>query len=137
MTKIEEIKLWRSTYVGTAPECEHGVFTDNSSGRVYAGKIAYGFGVAKRCACVGVVTQTNGTTWFVECDADGRSHGYKLDCWADGHAGYYRYEHGSQEEYAILDADGTCYYNNQVCRADYAPFVSLQAKVLAIKARPH
>jgi hypothetical protein len=117
------------TFVGTA-EGDHGVFT--RSGRVYAGKIAYG------CACVGVLTDTSGDTWFVECDADGKEHGRRLDCRANGHTEYRLFKHGFSLglEWAVLYADGTCTYNGEACPADYAPFVALQAKVVPIKARP-
>ncbi len=126
MTKI---KFWGYTYVGTA-EGDHGVFT-RSGGRVYAGQIADGF------ACVGVATGTTGATWFVECDADGEVHGRLLVCFADtGDTWYRRCEHGNYKEDADLSADGTCEYNGKACRADYAPFVALQAMVVPIKARP-
>ncbi len=126
---MTEIKFWGCTYVGTA-EGDHGVFTDNSDGDVFAGQIANDF------ACVGVVTRTDGCTFFVECDADGKRHGRVLDCTPNGDTWYSRYEHGSRKEYAILYANGTCRYNGKACRADYAPFVALQAMVVPIKARP-
>ncbi len=126
---MTEIKFWGFTYVGTA-EGAHGVFTA-SNGTVFAGQIAGDF------ARVGVATWTDGSTSFVECDADGREHGRWLACYADGDTGYGRYEHGSQKEEAVLYADGTCRYNGKACRADYAPFVALQAMVVPIKARPH
>jgi hypothetical protein len=125
---MTEIKFWGSKYVGTA-EGDHGVFT-NSKGTVYAGEIAGGY------PCVGVATDTEGSTEYVECDANGKSHGRYLDCDARGDTVYYRYEHGSEKESAILRADGRCEYNWEACRADYAPFVALQAKVVPIKARP-
>jgi hypothetical protein len=123
------INAFGSTYRGTA-EGDHGVFT-NSIGRVYAGQIAGDF------ARVGVFTWTDGSTCFVECDADGKRHGRNLTCWTDGDTWYYLYEHGSLKEQAVLCADGTCTYDNKDCRADFAPFVALRAKVLPIKARPH
>ena len=50
------------------------------------------------------------------------------------------WEHGREKERAVLRlslrADGTCEYNGKACRADYAPFVALQALVVPIKARP-
>ncbi len=70
---------------------------------------------------------------------------------------YFRYEHGWPKDRAVLRADGTCTYTGSVatavvngvfsavtwglydgeaCRADYAPFVALQATVVPIKARP-
>jgi hypothetical protein len=125
---MTEIKFRGRTYRGTA-EGDHGVFTNNS-GEVFQGRIAYG------SACVGVATRPNGATWFVECDADGKPHGRDLDCFAGGDTVYGLWEHGSYKEYAVLRADGTCSYNGKACRADYAPFVALQAKGLAIKARP-
>ncbi len=125
MTKIN---AFGGTLVGTA-EGDHGVFT-NSDGRVFAGQIAGDF------ARVGVHTWTNGTTDFVECDADGNVHGRVLGCSADGDTGYRRWEHGSRKEHAVLYADGTCEYNGTACRADYAPFVALKAMVAPIKARP-
>ncbi len=128
---MTEIKFWGSTYVGTA-EGDHGVFT-TSGGTVFAGQIAGDF------ACVGVATWTDGHTIFVECDADGWSHGRELHCYANGNTRYYRCEHGSWKdckEYADLYADGTCAYNGNPCRADYAPFVALRAMVVPIKARP-
>jgi hypothetical protein len=125
---MTEIKFWGYTYVGTA-EGDHGVFT-RSDGAVYAGEIADG------SARVGVRTYTNGTTTFVECDADGKAHGRWLRCNAGGGTRYYRYEHGSEKEYAVLLANGTCEYNGKACRADFAPFVALRAKVVPIKARP-
>ena len=126
---MTEIKFWGSTYVGTA-EGDHGVFTDNSGGRVFAGQVAGDY------PCVGVLTFTNGTTWFAECDADGEPHGRWLGCYAGGDTWYYRFEHGSIKEHAVLYADGTCTYNGKACRADYAPFAALRAKVVPIKARP-
>jgi hypothetical protein len=125
MTKI---KFNRWTFVGTA-EGDHGVFT-HSGGDVFAGQIAGG------SARVGVATGTNGSTVFVECDADGKSHGRWLGCNAGGFTRYRRCEHGSQKESAFLYADGTCEYNGEACRADYAPFAALQAMVVPIKARP-
>jgi hypothetical protein len=125
---MTEIKLWYSTWCGTA-EGDHGVFT-RSDGTVYEGKIADGF------ACVGVATWTNGNTHFVECDADGKEHGRWLGCTALGYTVYRLYEHGSRKEHAVLCADGTCEYDSKACRADFAPFVALQAMVVPIKARP-
>ena len=126
---MTEIKFRGGTYVGTA-EGDHGVFTDNRDGRVYAGQIARG------SARVGVLTSTSGTTSFAECDADGQFHGRGLECTAAGRTVYYRCEHGSVKERAVLYADGTCAYNGKACRADFAPFLALQATVLPIKARP-
>jgi hypothetical protein len=125
---MTEIKFGGSTYVGTA-EGDHGVFT-GSDGTVYAGQIA------GRYPRVGVRTLTNGTTFFVECDADGEVHGRWLGCIAGGNTEYIRWEHGSWKEVAVLRADGTCVYDGKACRADYAPFVALQAMVVPIKARP-
>jgi hypothetical protein len=59
-----------------------------------------------------------------------------LDCYAGGDTVYRRFEHGSLKEHAVLYANGTCKYDIKACRADYAPFVALRAKVLPIKARP-
>jgi hypothetical protein len=125
---MTEINAFGCTYRGTA-EGDHGVFTD-SDGNVYAGQIA------GDSACVGVHTWTDGTTFFVECDADGEPHGRELYCDADGDTGYNRCEHGSLKESARLCADGTCRYDGEACRADYAPFVALRATVVPIKARP-
>ncbi len=125
---MTEIKFWRRTYVGTA-EGDHGVFTD-SDGTVFAGQIA------KRAARVGVLTETDGTTHFAECDADGWPQGRVLRCIAGGNTWYSRFEDGSRKEYAVLRADGRCEYNGKDCRADYVPFVALQAMVVPIKARP-
>jgi hypothetical protein len=126
---MTEINAFGTTYVGTA-EGDHGVFTDSSDGDVYEGQIAGG------SACVGVATRTDGTTYFAECDADGKVHGRWLYCYAGGHTRYRLCEHGSRKEHAALFANGTCVYNDKACRADYAPFVALQAMVLPIKARP-
>jgi hypothetical protein len=125
---MTEIKFDGSTYRGTA-EGDHGVFT-HSGGAVFAGQIA------GDCARVGVLTWTGGDTSFVECDADGKRHGRVLRCLAGGNTWYGRWEHGSDKEYALLYANGTCTYNGNPCRADYAPFVALQAMVVPIKARP-
>ena len=125
---MTEIKFDGSTFRGTA-EGDHGVFT-SSNGTVYAGQIARG------AACVGVLTWTDGTTAFVECDADGIVHGRVLACVADGNTEYRRWEHGWQKEEAVLYADGTCYYDGEACTADYAPFAALRAMVVPIKARP-
>jgi hypothetical protein len=122
------IKFCGHTYRGTA-EGDHGVFT-HGDGTVFAGQIADGF------PCVGVLTNTTGATFFVECDADGKEHGRELVCTAGGDTVYSLYEHGRNKEYARLHADGTCAYNGKACRADYAPFVALQAMVVPIKARP-
>jgi hypothetical protein len=118
-----------ATYRGTA-EGEYGVFTDPSDGDVFTGSHANG------CARVGVHTWTSGTE-FVECDADGKSHGRNLTCTAAGDTWYRLCEHGESKEHAALRADGTCYYDGKFCSADFAPFVQLTAKVLPIKARPH
>ena len=128
--EMAAINAFGSTYRGTA-EGGYGVFTDPSDGHVFAGSHADG------CPCVGVDTDTDGNTAFVECDADGKRHGRNLTCWTDGDTWYYLYEHGSLKEEAVLCADGTCTYDNKDCRADFAPFVALRAKVLPIKARPH
>jgi hypothetical protein len=127
--RMTEIKFCGSTFVGTA-EGDHGVFTNNINGNVFAGSIAGGY------PCVGVYMWPDGTTAFVECDADGNFHGRVLDCFAGGATRYFRYEHGSEKEHAVLYANGTCKYDIKACRADYAPFVALRAKVLPIKARP-
>ncbi len=66
----------------------------------------------------------------------GSSTGVALVCTAGGDTRYYLYEHGRTKEQAVLYANGTCEYDGETCRADYAPFVQLQAKVLPIKARP-
>jgi hypothetical protein len=125
---MTEIKYYGFTYRGTA-EGDHGVFT-KSDGDVYAGQIAGDY------PCVGVVTRTTGTTAFVECDADGKGHGRELVCIAGGHTEYRRFEHGSIKERALLRANGTCEYDGEACRADFAPFAALKTKVLPIKARP-
>jgi hypothetical protein len=125
-----KIKFRGSTYRGTA-EGDHGVFTDSSNGTVYAGSIADG------SACVGVHTWPSGYTDFFECDADGMEHGRVLTCPAAGDTRYFLFEHGSHKEHGGLLPDGTCLYNGKACRADFAPFVQLQAKVLPIEARPH
>ena len=81
----------------------------------------------------------NGSTWFAEFDADGKPHGRELECIADGDTVYRLVEHGSEKEEARCRADGLlvrCAYNGEACRADFAPFVALQAKVVPIKARP-
>jgi hypothetical protein len=124
---MTEIEFGWSTFRGTA-EGDHGVFTD-SFGAVYAGQIAGDH------ACVGVATLTDGDTWFVECDADGKVHGRWLGCFAGGDTHYRQCEHGSGKERAVLYADGTCEYDGKDCRADYLPFVALQAMVVPIKAR--
>ena len=127
MTEI--IKYSGYTYIGTA-EDDHGLFT-HKYGTVYAGKVVRG------CASVGVVTYTSGTTWYVECDADGKHHGRYLYCIADGDTVYRLWEHGMPKERALLYAEGTCTYDGEPCSADFPPFVALPAKVLPIKARPH
>jgi hypothetical protein len=127
---MTEIKFRAGTYVGTA-EGDHGVFTNSKYGTVYAGQIVHGR------ACVGVATQTDGTTFFAECGASGEPHGRYLRCTAGGTTEYLLMEHGRFKEHAVLYADGTCEYDGEACRADYAPFVKLKAKVLPIKARPH
>ncbi len=125
---MTEIKFLGDTYRGTA-EGDHGVFTD-SDGDVYAGQIVGDY------PCVGVHTWTDGTTSFVECDADGEEHGREMVCTAGGDTEYYLCEHGDEKEHAALRANGTCAYNGEACRADFAPFVALKAMVLPIKARP-
>ncbi len=127
-------------------EGEYGVFTDPENGEVFEGSHENGY------ACVGVGTTTDGTTRFVECDADGWSHGRELVCCAGGNTEYSLYEHGKYKELAILCTDeelirlradhgyGLIYYNGETRVEDYAPlkrpFVALKAKVLPIKARP-
>ncbi len=59
-----------------------------------------------------------------------------MECYAGGHTVYRLFEHGSEKERADLRNDGTCAYNGKACRADFAPFVALQAMVVPIKARP-
>jgi hypothetical protein len=112
-----------------AADGDYGVFTDPNDGTVFAGSHANG------SARVGVGTATNGSTHFVECDADGKEHGRVLVCLADGYTGCFLYEHGNSKEQAALYADGTCMYNGEDCSADFPPFAELKAKVLPIKAR--
>ena len=118
-----------STYHGLADDY-YGVFTRSKDGAVFGGSHASG------SARVGVVTATDGSTSFVECDADGKFDGRYLDCYADGDTEYGLCEHGNLKEQAVMFADGTCEYNTKVCSADFPPFVKLKAKVLPIKARP-
>ena len=128
MGNVSSIHFCGRTYDGPV-EGEYGVFT-KSDGAVFAGSFANG------CARFGVDTETDGTTGFVECDADGNVHGRVLACAAAGDTYYSLCEHGNVKEEAILRADGTCTYNGKACRADFAPFVALQAMVVPIKARP-
>ena len=65
-----------------------------------------------------------------------RKGALRMRLWRMRRAFYRRWEHGSIKEYAYLRADGTCEYDYKACRADYAPFVALQAMVVPIKARP-
>jgi hypothetical protein len=129
------------TFGGTAAG-DHGVF-ENNDGEVYAGKIAsedgevYAGEIDDGNASVGVHTRTNGDTYYAECDKRGVFHGRQLVGAADGDTYYLLYDRGSRKEYAVLSAGGTCEYEGKACRADYAPFVKLKAKVLPIKARPH
>ncbi len=124
------IKFVGGTYRGTA-EGDHGVFTDNSDGSVYAGKIAYD------AACVGVNTATDGTKNFVEFDANGAVHGRELDCNANGDTWYGLYDHGSCYEKAALRADGTCEYNGKACSADFAPSCSCRRRPCRSRRVPH
>ncbi len=126
----DTINLFGCTYRGAA-EGDYGVFTYPETGTVFAGSHANGY------ARVGVGTKINGTTFFVECDADGKADGRVLDCSDNGYTVYSLCEHGKNKEYAVLRADGTCTYSHKKHSAKYAPFVKLKAKVLPIKARPH
>jgi hypothetical protein len=127
---MASIQFWGSPYDGTA-DGEYGVFT-SSCGRVFVFEGSH----ANGCARVGVHTTTNGTTYFAECDADGQEDGRYLYCFVNGETQYILREHGNIKEHALLEADGTCWYDGKACSADYAPFVQLQAKVEPIKARP-
>jgi hypothetical protein len=126
--------MWSIRYRGSTldgpADGRYGVFTEPSDGTVFAGSHA------NRFARVGVRTRTDGTTFFVECDADGMLDGRFSGCDANGDTWYSLYEHGKPKQKAVLCADGTCAYNGEVCTADFPPFVKLKAKVLPIKVHP-
>jgi hypothetical protein len=120
----------RDTYHGIGV-FGRGVFTnDKVGGRTYAGQMRNGH------ACgLGVLTWSDGSKGYAEHGPDGQCDGRYLVRWADGDTWYSLFERGEEKDSADLSADGTCEYNGESCRADYPPFVALQAKVLPIKAR--
>ena len=123
------IQAFGFTYHGPA-DGEYGVFTDPKTGAVFAGSHVKG------SACIGVSTETDGYTSFVECDPDGQADGRELVCLADGDTHYHICEHGDPKKHGGRRADGTCAYDGKKCSADFPPLVELRAKVLPIKARP-
>jgi hypothetical protein len=129
LAKMSSIQFNGATFKGPADD-DFGDFSNPDDGRVFAGSHANG------SARFGVCTWADGNKFFVECDADGKPHGRNLLCYADGATGYRLFEHGGWKEEAVLAADGNCYYNGEICLADFPPFVKLKAKVLPIKARP-
>ncbi len=126
---MSSIQLNEDTLHGTA-DGESGVFTNPKTGTVFAGSHVNG------SARVGVGTKTSGDTYFVECDAAGKTDGRWLYCFANGTTEYALWKHSKRKEEAVLCADGTCTYKGKACSADFPPFAQLKAKVLPIKARP-
>ena len=106
-----------------------GVFT--SHGRTYAGQCKDGH------ACgLGVATYRNGNKEYAEHGPDGKCDGRCLGRWASGGTGYRLYERGKEKAYAIVSADGPCYYNWNACAPDDPRLLALIAQVAPVEVRP-
>ena len=100
-----------------------GVFT--KYGHTYAGQHRDGY------ACgLGVATYRNGDKEYAE------HVGRRLYRDADGTTGYRLYERGKCKEYAIVSADGSCYYNWNACAPDDPRVLALIAQVAPVEVRP-
>ena len=109
-----------------------GVLKDEYGTRTYAGQCKDGY------ACgLGVATCSDGHKDYAEHSPDGKYDGRYLLCWTDGEAkSYGLYERGKEKEYAVVFADGYCYYNGVDCARDYPRLLALIAQVAPVEVRP-
>ena len=56
--------------------------------------------------------------------------------WAGGDTWYRLYERGEAKEYADVDADGRCMYNDVACAPDDPRLLALIAQVAPVEVRP-
>jgi hypothetical protein len=109
-----------------------GVFTFDKNGHVtYAGQCKDGY------ACgLGVLTLSNGNNVYAEHGPDGHYDGRYLRRWADGDTQYELYERGKAKAYALVSADGSCYYNGEACAPNDPRLLALIALVAPVEVRP-
>jgi hypothetical protein len=110
-----------------------GVLTKNRNGIVtYAGQHRNGY------ACgLGVLTWPRGSKEYAEHGPDGQCDGRYLRRYADGHTVYRLYERGGTlKDAAAVSADGSSYYNREVCAPDDPRLLALIAQVAPVEVRP-
>jgi hypothetical protein len=109
-----------------------GVFTDDTDCRwTYAGQHRGGY------ACgLGVLTYPSGTKIYAEHGPDGKFDGRYFGRYADGDTWYRLYERGEPKGHAVVDADGTCEYNDEACAPDDPRLLALIAQVAPVEVRP-
>jgi hypothetical protein len=117
------------TFHGISVE-SRGVFT-NKRGWTYAGQIRDGY------ACgLGVATHSRGTKVYAEHGPDGKCDGQYLCRQANRDTWYRLYEFGEEKEYAVVFADGSCYYNGVACARNDPRLLALIAQVTPVEVRP-
>jgi hypothetical protein len=91
-----------------------GAFThENEYVGTYAGQHRDGH------ACgLGVTTYSIGTKAYAEYGPDGQFAGRYFGRSANGTTGYTLFERGKRKAYAVVFADGSCYYNDKPCAPD-------------------
>ncbi len=108
-----------------------GVFTDDEHGHTYAGQCKDGH------ACgLGVATYSDGHKDYAEHGPDGECDGRCLGRDAHRGTGYCLFERGEGKEYAVVYANGSCYYKYVACAPDDPRLLALIAQVAPVEVRP-
>jgi hypothetical protein len=110
-----------------------GVFTndDDIYRWTYAGQCRDGH------ACgLGVVTHSSGSKYYAEHGPDGQYDGRWIGRFAHGGTNYFLFERGLPKDFAYVDADGTCTYNDEDCAPDDPRLLALIVQVVPVEVRP-
>ncbi len=108
-----------------------GVFTNDTYGWTYAGQCRDGY------ACgLGVLTYSRGSNKNADHGPDGQFDGRYLDRVANGNTAYYLFERGERKGSAVVWADGSCTYNDEVCAPDDPHLLALIAQVAPVEVSP-
>jgi hypothetical protein len=108
-----------------------GVFKDKRGNNTYAGQHKDGF------ACgLAVLTRYDGPKVYAELGPDGSYDGRYVSRGVDVYVSYDLYERGKEKASAFVSADGSCWYNHEVCSPDDPRLLALIAQVAPVEVRP-